>query len=66
MLTKTNYNVIAALILQAREFHPEPEAIEALESLTNMLSGAFSVDNPNFQIERFRQAAGINRPLINE
>jgi hypothetical protein len=63
MLTSKNYNVIAALIVKAREFHPEPQAIDALEALTNMLSGAFSVDNPNFNIERFRKAAGIEQPL---
>lgn len=63
MLTKQNYNVIAQLIVLARELHPEPQAIEALEALTTMLAGAFSADNPNFQIERFRKAAGIDRPL---
>ena len=63
MLTAKNYNIIAALIVKAREFHPEPEANDALNALTNMLAGAFSVGNPNFQIERFRKAAGIDTPL---
>lgn len=61
MLTRQNYNIIAALIVQAREFHPSREAEDALDSLTNMLAGAFSVDNPNFSVEKFRYAAGYNR-----
>lgn len=61
MLTRKNYDIIAALIVKAREFHPEPEASDALDALTNMLAGAFSVDNPNFSVEKFQSAAGYSR-----
>ena len=49
MLTKTNYTVIADIIVMAKEFHPE--ATNGLETLTMMLVGAFGQDNPNFRIE---------------
>lgn len=55
MLTKTNYKVIAQLIVEAKNQHPE--ATEGLEALTMMLSGAFGVDNPKFRIDLFLAAA---------
>ena len=55
MMTKTNYQVIASLIVIAKEHHPE--ATEGLEALAMMLSGAFQQDNPRFRIDLFLTAA---------
>ena len=62
MLTKTNYTVIADIIVMAKEFHPE--ATNGLETLTMMLVGAFGQDNPNFRIDLFLAAA--EHPSANE
>jgi len=50
-LTKTHYEVIAHLIVTAKEYHPE--ATEGLEVLTMMLVGAFGQDNPRFRQDLF-------------
>lgn len=61
MMTRTNYVVIAAILNKARELHPTQEATEAIEAVTNMLSGAFITDNPNFDMNKFRLAAGVKQ-----
>ena len=50
-MTKTHYEVIASLIVKAKEFHPE--ATEGLEALTMMLTGAFLQDSPRFRQDIF-------------
>jgi hypothetical protein len=55
MMTKTNYEVIANLIVIAKENNPQ--AIEGLNELTMMLTGAFTVDNPRFSTYLFLKAA---------
>lgn len=55
MMTKTNYEVIAHLIVIAKENNPQ--AIEGLNELTMMLTGAFTVDNPRFSTYLFLKAA---------
>jgi hypothetical protein len=60
-MTKTNYQVIANLIVKAKEFHPE--STEGLETLTMMLTGAFQVDNPLFRMDLFLTAA--EHPQVN-
>lgn len=54
-MSKMQYEVIAALIVKAKEFHPE--ATEGLESLTMMLTGAFGTDNSRFRSDLFLTAA---------
>jgi len=58
MMTRTNYVVIARILTKARELHPTQEATEAIDAVTNMLSGAFIMDNPKFDMEKFRLASG--------
>ena len=55
MMTKTNYEVIANLIVIAKENNPQ--AIEGLNELTMMLTGAFTVENPRFSTYLFLKAA---------
>ena len=50
-MTKTHYEVIASLIVKAKEFHPE--SAEGLEALTMMLTGAFLQDSPRFRQDIF-------------
>jgi hypothetical protein len=57
-MTKQDYEIIAKLIVTAREFHPNQEANDALDAVANMLAGAFSVSNERFNVELFRQKAG--------
>ena len=54
-LSKTDYKVIAQLIVIAKEQHPE--ATIGLEALTMMLTGAFGQDNPRFRHDLFLTAA---------
>lgn len=51
MMSRTHYEVIASLIVKAKEFHPE--STEGIEALTMMLAGAFGQDNPRFNIGLF-------------
>ena len=62
MMTKTDYTVIANLIVFAKESNPE--ATKGLHNLTMMLSGAFGQGNPNFRIDLFLAAA--EHPSANE
>ncbi len=57
-MTRQNYQAIANLIVTARDTHQTPEADEALNALTYMLSGYFGADNPQFKPEKFQLAAG--------
>lgn len=54
-MSKMDYEVIAALIVKAKEFHPD--ATEGLESLTMMLTGAFGASNKRFRSDLFLTAA---------
>lgn len=54
-MSKMDYEVIAALIVKAKEFHPD--ATEGLESLTMMLVGAFGASNSRFRPDFFLKAA---------
>lgn len=63
MMTKTNYIVIAAILKEARVQYESHEAHDVIDAVTNMLSGAFATDNPNFNIDRFREASGY-KPMV--
>lgn len=54
-MTKVDYEVIANLIVIAKEHNPE--ATKGLDELTMMLTGAFQVNNPRFSIYLFLKAA---------
>ena len=54
-MSKVDYQVIANLIVYAKENNPE--AITGLNELTMMLTGAFTVDNPRFSTYLFLKAA---------
>ena len=54
-MSKIDYQVIANLIVIAKEHNPE--ALEGLNELTMMLTGAFSVNNPRFSTYLFLKAA---------
>ena len=58
-MTRQNYQAIANLITIARNNHQTPEADEALNAITYMLSGYFGADNPQFKPETFQLAAGV-------
>ena len=50
-MSKIDYEVIAALIVKAKEYHPD--ATKGLESLTMMLVGAFGASNSRFRPDLF-------------
>ena len=54
-MSKLQYEVIAALIVKAKEYHPE--ATEGLDELTMMLTGAFGTSNSKFRPDLFLTAA---------
>ena len=54
-MTRKHYEVIADLIVIAKQHNPE--AIKGLNDLTMMLTGAFGSDNPQFNIYLFLKAA---------
>jgi len=55
MMTRQNYEVIADLIVIAKQHNPE--AIRGLNDLTMMLTGAFGTDNPRFNTYLFLKGA---------
>lgn len=57
-MTRQDYELIAALISKAREFHPGEQADQALDAVTWMLAGAFENQNPRFNVQLFTQKAG--------
>lgn len=61
MMTRKHYEVIAQLIVTAKQYHPE--ATEGLEALTMMLTGAFGQDNSAFRSDLFLKAA--EHPSVN-
>lgn len=54
-MSKIDYAVIANLIVIAKEHNPE--ATNALNELTMMLTGAFGTSNPRFSTYLFLKAA---------
>lgn len=54
-MTKVDYEVIANLIVIAKEHNSE--ATKGLDELTMMLTGAFQVNNPRFSTYLFLKAA---------
>jgi hypothetical protein len=57
-MNEKDYHVVALLIAEARKFHTHTRADAALDTITNMLAGAFSVQSETFDIEKFRVTAG--------
>jgi hypothetical protein len=55
MQTRADYEVIAKLIVIAKEFHPD--STEGIEALTMMMVGAFGQENPRFRQDLFLKAA---------
>jgi hypothetical protein len=67
-MSKVDYQVIANLIVIAKEHNPE--AIKGLNELSMMLCGAFGVNNPRFSTYLFLKGAEhyaandyINNPI---
>jgi hypothetical protein len=57
-MTPNEITVVANLINMARGWHKTRDAKDALDAVSNMLAGAFSVNNTELDIEQFRKDAG--------